>query len=39
MSVIYNAILDMASGEKYYIGPANLTFMPMVNNKISEVMC
>ena len=39
ISFIYNAFLDVAPGEKFYERPVNLTFIPVVNNLISEVTC
>ena len=39
ISFIYNAFLDVGPGEKFYKRPINLTFIPVVNNLISEVTC
>ena len=39
MLFIYNAFLDVAPGEKFYERPVNLTYIPVVNNLISEVTC
>ena len=39
ISIIYNAFLDVGPGDKFYERPVNLTYIPVVNNLITEITC